>query len=355
MGKVKISFGCALILLVAGLVCTWPARAMAQATEPPEAGATDPQPGEVDGDDASTPSTANPPGYIGELLKIGDLQQEQVDQMRADGWGWGEIRLATRLAQQMVADSTEGLLFEDALAQVRAARAEGEGFGQIAAENNLKIGQLVGQRKAGDAQNGSAAQVRDRARTGDGDEPIGPDPANPPAYIREMVQNQVLTQEQVNAMLGDGWGWGEIRIATRLAQQMVANNTEGLLFEDALAQVRAAWAEGKGFGQIAAENNLKVGDLVGQRKLGGTQSVSAAQGGKKAQAGAAGGKKLGFFARVGRFLGFGRSADKPEHPVRTERTVRAERPERPERPARLERPERPERPYRPERSGGPHR
>ena len=151
MGKVRISFGCALLLLIAGLVCAWPAQAMAQAAEPPS---------EVDGDDAQTPSSANPPRYIGGLLKPEGLQQAQVDQMRADGWGWGEIRLAVLLAQQMATDGTKES-FDAALEQIKAARAEGKGFGEIAAEGNLKVGQLVGNKKAGvSSDTGSAAKTR---------------------------------------------------------------------------------------------------------------------------------------------------------------------------------------------------
>ena len=222
----------------------------------------------------------------------------------------------------MVANSAEGLTFEDALAQVTAARAAGKGFGQIAADNNLKIGQLVGQRKAGDTQKGSAAQkgTRTRATEVSGDEAITPDPANPPAYIREMVQAQVVTQEQVNTMLATGYGWGEVRIASLMAQRIAANSNAALTFDAALAQVMAARAEGKDFGQIAADNNLKVGDLVGKKGSGG----------KTAGATTANAKKPGFFARVGKFLGLGRDKpaaarrSRPRHRRPTSRSVRPE-------------------------------
>jgi hypothetical protein len=123
-----------------------------------------------------------------------------------------------------------------------------------------------------------------------------------------------------------------------------------------------AKAEGKDFGQIAADNNLKIGDLVRHQKAGDATTAKT--------------KKPGFFARVGRALGFGRSADKtekaatvdkpqasaksmkgekPEHPDKPERAMKAERPERPERPAQPDRPERPERPARPDRPERPER
>jgi hypothetical protein len=372
MRKIKIGLGGALVVLAVGLLCAWPAPVTAQTTEPPETEVTDPQPPETPvGDETGTetPSTVNPPAYIGELLKVGDLTQEQVDQMRTTDYGWGEIRLATLLARQILAASSdETLTFADVLKQVMDARAAGKGFGEIAADNNLKIGGLVGKRNAaGDTQKGSVAQkgnkVLTQAEDVDGDEEVGPNPVNPPAFIREMVQAQVVTQEQVNTMLTAGYGWGEVRLASLMAQRMAANSNETLTFDAALAQVMAAHAEGKDFGEIAADNNLKVGDLVRHQKAVDTTAK---------------GKKLGFFARIGRALGFGRSADKtespvgatrnlregspralqgdkPERPVRAERAVRAERPERPERPARVERPERPERPARPERPERPEK
>jgi len=366
MRKIKIGLGGALLVLAVGLLCAWPAPVTAQTTEPPGTGVTDPPPAETPAGDTTeppeteTPSTAHPPAYIGELLKAGDLTQEQVDQMRTAGYGWGEIRLATRLAQQIVAANSDGTLaFADALKQVMDARIAGKGWGQIAADNNLKIGGLVGNRKAaGNAQKGPANQVGTQARASEveGDDEVSPDPANPPAFISKLVEAQVVTQEQVNTMLAGGYGWGEVRIATLLSQRIAANSNGTLTFADALKQVMDARAAGKDFGQIAADNNLKVGDLVRHQKAGDATTAK--------------GKKPGFFARVGRALGFGRSADKPvkpatvdkpeaaakgmqsdkpERPVRPERAVKAERPERPERPAQPERPERPERPSRPER------
>jgi hypothetical protein len=261
MSKSKIRLEYVVLVLAAGVLCLGPAYATAQTTEPPGTGVTNPPPPEeVDEDDAGTPSTANPPAYIGELMTVTELKQEQVDQMRASGLGWGEIRIATQLAEQMAANSKGTLTFDATLAQVLAARAEGKGFGEIAAANNLKVSQLVGNQKADDSPKGAAA------------------------------------------------------------------------------------------------------------KSGGKTSATAT---------AAKEKKPGFFARVGRFLGLGRSADKPvkpgtvekpqssaqalqtnkpERPVQLERGVRPEKVERPQRPDRPERPDKVERPSRPERpERGPHR
>jgi hypothetical protein len=316
----------------------------------------------VDDGSGQTPSTAHPPAYIGDLMLTTELKQEQVDQMRTSGWGWGEIRIATRLAEEMAANSNGTLTFDDALAQVQAAQAEGKGFGQIAADNNLKVGPLVRNAKAGTSGKGAATKLGDKAPTGtpeeDGSET--PSTAHPPTYIGDLMKTTELKQEQVDQMRTSGWGWGEIRLATKLAQQMAANSNGTLTFDDALAQVQAARAEGKGFGQIAAENNLKIGPLV--------RNKDAAKGGK-AQAGpAANQKKPGLLTRIGRFLGFGRSADKPdkasaaanvEKPHASAKAMqldRPERPERPERPPKAEKPDRPERLSRPEKpEKGPHK
>lgn len=350
MRKMKIGLGGALMVLAVGLLCAWPAPVTAQTTaEPPETGVTDPPPA-GDETETETPSTAHPPAYIGELMKATELKQEQVDQMRTGGYGWGEIRLATRLAQQIAANSEGTLTFADALTQVTEARADGKGWGQIAADNSLKIGGLVGKRNAaGAAQKGSAAQKGNEAQAEDvdGDEEVGPDPAKPPAFISKLVEDQVVTQDQVNTMLASGYGWGEVRIATLLAQRIAANSNGTLTFEAALAQVMEARAAGKDFSQIAADNNLKVGELVRHQKAGDATTAKT--------------KKPGFFARVGRALGFGRSAgktektatvDKPQASAKAmkgdkpERAMKAERPQRPEKLARPEKPERPEK--------GPH-
>jgi len=476
MRKMKTGLAGALVVLAVGLLCAWPAPATAQTTEPPvtEPPVTEPpvtEPPATEPPETETPSTANPPRYIGDLLKAGDLTQEQADQMRTAGYGWGEIRIATRLAQQILAANTDGTLtFADALKQVTDARAAGKGWGQIAADNNLKIGGLVGNRK------GPAAPVGPEAKANevDGDEEVAPDPTNPPAFITKLVEAQVVTQDQVNAMLASGYGWGEVRIATLLSQKIAANSNGALTFADALKQVTDARAAGKDFGQIAADNNLKIGRLVGNRKgpaapvgpeaqaneVDGdeevapdpanppafitklveaqvvtqdqvnsmlaagygwgevriatllSQKIAANSNGtltfadalkqvtdaraagkdfgqiatdnnlkigdlvrhqKAGDAATAKGKKPGIFARMGRALGFGRSADKPaklatvdkpeaaakgvrgDKPERPERVVKAERPERPERPAQPERPERPERPSRPDKPERPER
>jgi len=199
------------------------------------------------------------------------------------------------------------------------------------------------------------------------------DAANPPRYIRELVEGSALTQEQVDAMRADGLGWGEIRIATRLAEQIDAASEDPLVtFDTALAGVLAERAAGKGFGEIAQAHNLKIGELVGK----GSQKGGSAPGEDPASAQAGETKRLtekkrGLFARLGGALGLGKGQRqdqtlKPEGSGTKTRTMtraakvktleRPTRPEKPEKPAKLERPERPARPEKPEKpERGPNR
>jgi len=192
-----------------------------------------------------------------------------------------------------------------------------------------------------------------------------PDATNPPPYMVELLENSELTQEQVDQMRADGTGWGNIKIATSLAEQLVEKNAENdppLLFEAALAQILAARAEGMGFGEIAQENDLKIGQLMRNRNRAqepiqgdGLEAEEGVQAGKAVQTR---GKKRGLFSRLAGFLGFGKAnrPDKAERPVKLagsgkpegiERPEKPGKPDRPDRPQKLEKPERPEKLERP--------
>lgn len=200
-----------------------------------------------------------------------------------------------------------------------------------------------------------------------------PDATNPPAYIAEMVEKMELTQAQVDQMRSDGAGWGNIRIAALLAEQMAAKTADSdtpLTFDEALEAVLAARAEGKGFGEIAKENELKIGKLLQNRNQGEEPApedgLEAEQGVQIGKANQTQGKKRGLFARIAGIFGVGKSerADKTEHspklaasakekPHKVQKAERPERPGRPERPSKLERPAKLEKPEKPER--GPRR
>ena len=158
-------------------------------------------------------------------------------------------------------------------------------------------------------------------------------------------------------------------IAARLAEQIAADSDGLLTFDEALSNVLDARAEDKGFGQIAHENDLKLGRVVGK----GNKNASAASDAPEIVEAGAGPeasiernrgqeKKQNIFRRLIRFMGFGmgfgekgrsEKPPKPEKPERPERPEKPEKLEKPERPERPERPEKPEKPEKPER--GPRR
>ncbi|MBN1973485.1 MAG: hypothetical protein JW787_07580 [Sedimentisphaerales bacterium] len=103
---------------------------------------------------------------------------------------------------------------------------------------------------------------------------------NQPSYINELVDNSQLTQSQVNDMRNSGQSWGNIRLQSRLAEQIAANNpdlekTDEQKYQEAFNLVSQQRAAGKGFGDIANENNLKVGDSMGNGN--GTQNQQREQ------------------------------------------------------------------------------
>jgi hypothetical protein len=299
-----------LIFLLMGLLCFWGTQVMAQVPEKPD-----------------------PPSFITELVNITELTQEQMEQMRSDGLGWGNIMIATRLAERIAADSGDTLTFEEALTLVLNARAEGKGFGQIAHENDLKLGRVLGEEETSDS-------------------------TNPPPFINELVEITELTPEQLEQMRSDGLGWGNIMIAARLAERIAADSGGVLTFEDALTGVLDARTEGKGFGQIAHENDLKLGRVVGNGNKGVAASSESGGAGagpvvnierKRNQE-----KKQNVFGHLSGLLGFNKE-DRPEKPSKPEKAQRLERPDKPERPEKPEKPEKPERPEKPEKIEKPEK
>ena len=329
MVRVSFKSNIILALLTAGLVCFCGTQATGQTPEEPE-------PPEVE-------VTATP-AFITVLVEQTELTPDQVEQMRTSGAGWGNIMIATRLAERIAANSPEGddkLTFGQALTIVLEQRSQGKGFGQIANENDLKVGVVL---EGEDSPNGSSR----------------------PRFIAELVEKTDLTQDQVDQMRDDGAGWGNIMISTRLAERIAADSPEGddkLTFEQALDLVLEARAEDIGFGEIAQQHDLKVGELVS----GGKKVMSAdpetptpedtlvrsrIRTGQEGKA-----KKQGMFGRLFGMFRSGRTVgvSKPSKPERPERPNRPEKFERPERPAKPEKPEKPERPPRPEKPEKPEK
>jgi hypothetical protein len=314
-----------LTVLLAALVCLCGTQAVAQIPE-------DPDPPEA-------PVTGTPP-FIADLVDQTELTPEQVDQMRTGGAGWGNIMIATRLAERIAANSSEPdtLTFDEALTLVLDARAQGKGFGQIAHEHDLKVGSVL---EGEDSPNGSSQ----------------------PRFISDLVEKTELTQEQADQMRSDGAGWGNIMISTRLAERIAADSVEPdkLTFAEALDDVLAARADDMGFGEIAHEHDLKVGPLVSGGKKGlstaaGSPAPEGTLAGSPAGIGRAGKpKKQNMFGRLFGMFRSGRSV-RGGKPPKPERPNKFEKPERPARPEKIEKPERPPKPEKPEKpERGPRR
>ena len=327
MYKTKSKQHYILILLLTGLLCIFSANTMAQAPEP---------------------EGTNQQEFISELIETTDLTQDQVDQMLSDGLGWGEIVIATRLAEVIADDSGDPLSFDDALASVLESYNDDKDFGEIAQEHDLKLGRVIGRGNVSGTGNSS------------------------PPFMSRLIDTTGLTAEQAEQMRLNGAGWGNIMIATRLAERITADSEGELTFAEALTSVLNARAEGKGFGQIAHQNELKVGRVVGNgNKTSAAFSYGPGEAGDapnlnqnqeririKNQE-----KKQNIFGRFVNMLGFGRK-EKPEKPPKVERLEKPskpgkiekpQRPEKPEKPEKLEKPERPERPEKPEKPEKPER
>ena len=317
MHEIMLKPNSLLVLILTALLCMLSPQAMGQ---------TPPEP------DLPQPPGENQPQFITELVRTTELSQERVQEMQSNNYGWGNIMIATRLAERIAANSPEDakLTLDEALGIVLDARAQGKGFGQIAHDNDLKVGEVV---EGQEGANGS----------------------NRPRYIADLIEKTELTQDQVDQMRSDGAGWGNIMLSTRLAERIAADSVEPdkLTFEEALEGVLLARAEGKGFGEIAADNDLKLGRLAGQgpKVSAGPEARIAMQAGvgpngkvervrdREKE------KKQNFVGRFFGMLGFGRR-EKAEKPPRIEG---AEGPEGPNKPEKLEKPERPERLEKPEK------
>lgn len=90
-----------------------------------------------------------PPPFIADLVETSELTDEQVSQLRADGSGWGNIKIMSRLAEQAAADSEGALTYDAALADITLLRSQGLGFGQIAQQYNTTVGKALGADRIG--------------------------------------------------------------------------------------------------------------------------------------------------------------------------------------------------------------
>lgn len=138
MLRIKLNLGRFFVIAAVALLLL-PAASFAQTAEEPEIENPDPVAVEEE-----TANADNPPPFIHDLVENSDLTTEQVDLMRAEGYGWGNIKLATELAEKIAAQSQETpLTFDEALTKIMDDRSQDIGFGEIAAKYGLKIGELT--------------------------------------------------------------------------------------------------------------------------------------------------------------------------------------------------------------------
>ena len=152
-----------------------------------------------------------------------------------------------------------------------------------------------------------------------------------PSYINELVDNSQLTQNQVDTMRNNGQSWGNIRINARLAEQIAANNTQQDLtteqkYQVALNQVLQQRAAGEGNGNIANQNNIRLGDVVGNGNSTKNQERNRVQQGEQLQLQTqtqvqqqtqTKAKKKGLFGRFFGLFGFGKKNQKQNSSAQT--------------------------------------
>lgn len=192
--------------------------------------------------------------------------------------------------------------------------------------------------------------------------------------LTTTVDGEVTTRTFQPAVSGQGYGNVHLSLAlaeeqlrqagitTPTASQLEAALNGGSITVGTGAEaqtmelpgVLALRAEGQGWGQIARQLDVRLGDVAsGARRNPRAAERAAERAGERAGRDAAEAlEPTGRPERLDRGQRPER-ADRPERPERPERLDRPARPERPVRPERAERPERPVRPERPERGGRP--
>lgn len=88
-----------------------------------------------------------------------------------------------------------------------------------------------------------------------------------PSYVDELIESSQLTQGQVDNMRKGGESWGNIRITARMAEQIAAKNSDSektaeQKYQEALNYVLQQRAAGKGYGNIANDNNISLGSVM---------------------------------------------------------------------------------------------
>ncbi len=180
-------------------------------------------------------------------VPVSTLREEQAKTK----FGCGELLIANSLA------TATGKTF----GQIAELKASGEGWGQIAHDSNLKLGDIVS--KAHHAVDGVAAQSDLQKHAADLDKqaetPDGRERVLEQISQQTKVPVSVLEDQKAKTRLG----YGELFIANSLA------NATGKTFD----QIAGLKASGQGWGKIAADNKVNLGDVVSKAK----QASDAAQ------------------------------------------------------------------------------
>lgn len=94
------------------------------------------------------------------------------------------------------------------------------------------------------------------------------DTTNQPARAQNLADRFGVPVERVNNLRDSGKGWGAIRIELALAERLTQNHPETYpTTNDALTKVTAMRGEGRGYGVIAKDLGLKVGDVQRASKM----------------------------------------------------------------------------------------
>lgn len=174
------------------------------------------------------------------------LRKERTD----TGLGFGGLLIAHELA------SASGKTFADVVAEFKS----GKGWGQIAAEANVKLGALIRSAHRVEAKVDKdrrdmekrvvrAKQDLDKkvaalnAAAKHGDDVV---------FTRISAETGVSVETLRKQKAESGLGFGELFIATEISK------ASGKNFSDVVAEFRA----GTGWGEIAARNDLKLGKMI---------------------------------------------------------------------------------------------
>ncbi|MYM63029.1 hypothetical protein [Pseudomaricurvus sp. HS19] len=174
------------------------------------------------------------------------------------------------------------------------------------------------------------------------------DAGNPVLNDDGTERTELVIVETTLDTEGNALGFGEISLALGLAEAISEAGISDrelllLLSNDDATGILDLRADGRGWGEIFREYDLKVGDVMRNVKSNRPDAEKAARIERKEKS-----QRPERTEKIARL-------DKPEKPEKPERAEKPEKPEKPERPEKPEKPEKPERPEKPEKPEKPER